>query len=180
MTLVSARVTDGLESKLADIRAMIQEGARDPDVGRLAQSILRQNGPALVSRGDPRSLAEALFRWQKQHIAFAWDPGPGQTAEFPGVALPGPLDLIQNAGATLERMAGDCVAQTILMGSLCRALGLTVRIGLQDIQGEGVDHVLLLVGIPTAAPQSWMAMDLTQDEPGQLRPAHGSMQVVAL
>jgi transglutaminase-like putative cysteine protease len=178
MMLVSARVTDGLESKLADIRALILEGARDPDIGRLAQSILRQNGPALVSRADPRSVGEALFRWQKQHIAFAWDPGPGQTAEFPGASLAGPLDLIQNAGATLERMAGDCVAQAILMGSLCRAVGLPVQIGLQDTQGLGVDHVLLLVGMPAAAPQIWLPMDLTQEEPGQLRAAHGSVQVV--
>jgi transglutaminase-like putative cysteine protease len=178
MVAVLAEPLADLDRKLVFIRAFLREGCADPDMQRLAQGILAQAGPALVTRRDPWTVAMALFGWVKRTIPFARDPATGEIADLAGMQVQGPLDLVQNPAATLARGVGDCVALTVLLGSLVCAAGLPIRLGLQDTRGLGVDHVLLLVGLPQEAPQEWLPLDLTAGEPGALRP--GREQVLAV
>jgi len=170
MVRVIAGGLPDLETKVVFIQDFLRQGCQDPEVARLAQDILAEAGPSQVSRADPWSVAVTVYRWVRRTIAFERDPLTGELADIGGQRLAGPVDLIQNVAATLERGRGDCVALTVLLGSLACSLGLPVRIGLQDTLGRGIDHVLLLVGLPLPVPQEWFPLDLTAEEPGTLRP----------
>jgi len=179
MIQVIEEILPDLDRKLLYIRRFIQEGCGDLEIRALAHRILQEAGPSQVSYRDPWSVARALYDWTQAHIPFARDPVSGEVADLGGSAVAGPVDLIQNAAATLERGAGDCVALTVLLGSLVCVAGLPVRIGLQDTGGGGIDHVLLVVGLPIQAPQVWQPLDLTTDGPGDLRPG-GPVEMLEL
>lgn len=172
--LIETGVAD-LEIKLSYIRGFLQQGCRDPEMRDLAEAILAEAGPALVSRADPWSVATTLYRWMQRTIPFERDPVTGEVLDLDGRRVEGPVDLIQNPAATLQRGSGDCVALTVLLGSLACALGLPVQIGLQDILGQGIDHVFLLVGLPVEAPYQWFPLDLTADGPGIHRQGVGRL-----
>jgi len=167
--VIEAQVAN-LDVKLAYIRDFLRDGCRDPESRTLAANILREAGPYQVTVRDPWSVATALYRWVQRNVPFERDPLTGEVLDLGGMRVKGPLDLIQNPAATLARGRGDCVALTILLGSLACAVDLPIQIGLQDITGQGIDHLFLLVGLPTVAPQEWFPLDLTADGPGIYRP----------
>ncbi len=167
-----------LERKLAFIRDFIQEGCRDTQILALARRILADAGPTQVTVRDPWTVATALYAWVQSQIPFERDPITGEVADLGGRRVAGPVDMIQNAAATLARGSGDCVALTILLGSLACTSGLHTRVGLQDIEGGGIDHVLLVVGFPADYPTQWLPLDLTADGPGELRPGFGGLEFV--
>ena len=168
LRVIDSPLTD-LDMKLSYIRNFLRAGSEDDDIRMLASNILREAGLYQVSLKDPWSVATALYRWVKRNVPFQQDPVSGQVVDLSGMRVEGPVDLIQNPMATLGRGRGDCVALTILLGSLVGAVGIPVQVGLQAISDEVVDHVLLMVGLPLAAPQEWFPLDLTEQEPGVYR-----------
>lgn len=178
--MVLPELQSSLELKLGFIKQFMREACQDPDIRTLADKILCQAGPFAVRVGDPLSEAAAVFVWQQQMIPFEADPLTGEVADIgEGVRVHGPVDMVPNAAAVLERGTADCVGQTVLFGGLLCARGIPVRGGLQDIKGGGIDHVLLMVGIPAEGPQEWVPMDLTTHGPGQTRTG-GPIQMFAL
>ncbi|MBI4571790.1 MAG: hypothetical protein HY713_00700 [candidate division NC10 bacterium] len=180
MIQVIEEILPDLERKLLYIRRFIQEGCGDADVRALAHRILQNAGPTQVSYRDPWSVARALYDWTQAHVPFERDPVTGEVADLGGSVVAGPVDLIQNAAATLQRGSGDCVALTVLLGSLVCVAGLPVRVGLQDTEGRGIDHVLLLVGLTIRDPQEWLPLDLTAEHAGDLRPGVGLVEMIEL
>jgi transglutaminase-like putative cysteine protease len=178
LQVIEAQVAD-LDVKLAYIRDFLRQGCRDPECRTLAANILREAGPYQVSARDPWSVATALYRWVQRNVPFERDPLTGEVLDLGGMRVKGPLDLIQNPAATLARGRGDCVALTILLGGLVCAAGLPIQIGLQDMAGGGIDHLFLLMGLPTVAPQEWLPLDLTADGPGVYRPGGQASMVAA-
>lgn len=178
LKVIELQVAD-LDVKLAYIRNFLREGCRDPEMRTLAANILRQAGAYQVSARDPWSVATALYRWVQRNVPFERDPLTGEALDLGGMPVEGPVDLIQNPAATLARGRGDCAALTILLGSLACAAGLPIQIGLQEIAGQGVDHLFLLVGLPAGAPQEWFPLDLTADGPGVYRPGGQASMVPA-
>lgn len=175
-----------IEASLADlgvkvgwIQDFIRQGCADANLRQLVRSIIAEAGPYRVSQADAWSVATALYDWVRRTIPFERDPATGEIRDLGGIRVSGPLDLIQNSAATLQRGRGDCVALTVLLGSLICAADLPVQIGLQDTQGQGIDHVLLLAGLPADAPQHWFPLDLTAEAAGELRPGFGQVMMVA-
>lgn len=177
--VIEATLAD-LDVKVRYIRDFIRQGCADANLRQLVRSIVAAAGPYRVSRADPWSVVTVLYEWVQRTIPFERDPATGEVLDLRGVVVAGPLDLIQSPAATLQRGRGDCVALTVLLGSLICAAGIPVKVGLQDTQGQGIDHVLLMVGLPSHAPQHWFPLDLTADAPGELRPGFGQVLMVTL
>lgn len=156
-----------LDRKLPWIRRFIREGCLDPEIQRVACVAIVERGIYRVSANDPWTEAVALFEWVRRHVRFVPDPQAGEVARMgDGVTVRGPADLVQNPAVTLMRRAGDCVALTVLLGAMACARDFPVGLRLQDTRGQGIDHVLLLVGFPRGQPDSWFALDATLAEPG--------------
>lgn len=107
--------------------AMI-EGARDPWVRDVAMSITKG-----MDWQNREAIALALLRWVQARIQYAED-----TAY---------TDLVQRADYTLERRTGDCVAQSVLLGSLLIARGIPATALYQDPDGAGIGHVMILADV---------------------------------
>jgi hypothetical protein len=104
----------------------IDEGALDVRVRDIAQRVTRE-----LDWRDQTGAALRLLRWVQARIRYAEDPAGA--------------DVVQLADYTLDHRSGDCVAQTVLLGSLLRARGIASRPLYVDPDGMGINHVLLLV-----------------------------------
>lgn len=143
----------GLEEKVSEILQEIRVGASDWEIIRLTRDILTKRIDGfLVAPGDNYAEAKVIFDWVKSNIRFTGDPVN--------------LDLIQNAKATLELKTGDCVANTILLGSMLGSIGIPVAIKLIGRYKPEYDHVYILAGFPVHAPEDWIPFDVTEPRPG--------------
>lgn len=90
------------------IRNMILEGSHDPAVLDKAAAVVRQLPP------NPAAQAQALWSFVRGAVTYLEDPYND--------------DHFQGPAVTLQRRAGDCDDQVVLLGALLRSVGFQVRL----------------------------------------------------
>lgn len=146
-------------AKLAFLRQLVSEWARDPEIRRIAVEVLRQRG---VPQRDYAGQAAALLDFVQQSIYYVNEPD----------------ELLQSPRATLELGYGDCDDMAVLLAALCESVGLSTRFVLAGrkwrsdrmvryIEGQRVpwfvefSHIYLAIGVPPIQPTTWYAAEPT-------------------
>lgn len=115
--------------------------------------------------------ATALFNWTRKNFRYVRDPRD--------------VDVFSAPDRTLATRGGDCDDASILLGTLCKCLGMDVR--LRVIQTKDADtwsHIYLLVdpsggdGVAARTKAKWVALDASMDKPAGWE-APGASQVAA-
>jgi len=138
----------GTAQTMRAIRAMIEEGKRDPEVIRAATSIIYTT-PEKMEAAE----ACAVFDYVRDHVRYVRDVAGVETLAHPRI--------------TLARLAGDCDDQVALLGAMLEAVGYPVRLVVHAYQApEAWEHVFLQVW----AAGRWIDCDPTEREPMGWRP----------
>jgi len=109
---------------------LIYQGSKDEEVNRRAIDILNS---ARVPEWNFAAQRRAIFNWFPRNVRFVRDVAGVET--------------LRTARETLDRRAGDCDCQTILMGALLATIGNHVRITTVESQPGNPEfsHVFLEV-----------------------------------
>ena len=98
----------GAESSIADMRALVDQALKSPQIYQLTRSIV-QSTPAYSDSGE----LQALYQWVLQNIRFVKGVVGKQS--------------LQTADATLAMRAGQCTDLSILLASLAMSIGYPAR-----------------------------------------------------
>lgn len=129
MNQVGARRWVSFRKAAGLIRNLIIEGSHEAAVLDKVAELCRGVGH------DPAAHAFVLWNWVRTHVYYLDDPRNDDHFQTPEV--------------TMKRLAGDCDDQTILLGSLLRAVGFQVRLVFlfsqppKDYSVEFPEHVYL-------------------------------------
>jgi len=122
------------------MRAMIEDGKRDPRIIAAATSIIYTT-PERFEVGE----ACAVFEFVRDHVRYVRDVAGVETLAHPVI--------------TLQRLSGDCDDQTALLGAMLEAIGYPVRMVVAAYQGPRAwEHVFLQV----LADGQWIDCDPTE------------------
>lgn len=113
----------GVDATLREMRAIVRRWAMHPDIRALAIQVTRN-----CRDRDVFCWCRRLQEFVRRHIRYVPDVAEVETLQTPDV--------------TLEQRAGDCDDQCILLASLLRSIGVSVRFVAIDTTGEGFSHVL--------------------------------------
>jgi hypothetical protein len=137
-------------SALKKILGLIEKGSIDPDVRRVALQITRE-----CPGKDDLCELQAIF----DAVKHGTDAVPFLRNGFKYVADPRAADFYMGAKRILSECVqgscgGDCDDHTILIGSLCAALGFKVgaRAWGPDPKREAFTHVYAVVAVPKKGP----------------------------
>jgi len=137
-------------SALQKILKLIERGSIDPDVRRVAIRIVSD-----CEGKDDLCEAEAIF----EAVKHGTDAVPFLRNGFKYVADPRAADFYTGARRILDELsrgsyAGDCDDHTILVGSLCAALGFKVgaRAWGPDRNQDVYTHVYCVIAVPKKGP----------------------------
>ena len=100
---------------IEEMAFLINSSLKDWGVRETAQDIVRD-----VRERDKLTEAKSVFKWVQSKVRYTYDPKGLETIQTPKVLL----EDIANKG----RAYGDCDDFTVLIGSLLRGLGHTIRI----------------------------------------------------
>jgi hypothetical protein len=120
------------------LKTMITDGSHDPAVLDKASNLVGG-----LSALNYAGQAQALWMYVRNCILYLEDPRND--------------DHFQSPAVTMQRQAGDCDDQVILLGSLLRAIGFQVRLVFvfrnppQDYTSDFPDHVYLDVNMEHGA-----------------------------
>lgn len=135
---------------LRRILELIEKGSIDPDVRRVALQITRD-----VDNKDDKGELEAIF----DAVKHGTDAVPFLKNGLRYVADPRTADFYTGAKRLLHECtkgacAGDCDDHTILVGSLCAALGFKVgaRAWGPNANRDVYSHVYCIVALPKRGP----------------------------
>lgn len=151
-----------MPERVAFLRALVEDTARDPAIARKAISIVRE---ARVPLRDHRGEWSALLRWVQRNIRF--------TAE--------PDERIQSPQYTLTERYGDCDDLGVCLAALAHSIRLPWKfvISGRDAEGNRVrwvegerfpegaswTHIYVLAGWPPFKPGAWAWAEPTLDVP---------------
>lgn len=133
-----------LEQAAEKIAGYIKTDRYTPDIRALAVTVITQS---TVKSGDHAGELRVLFELVRDRIRYIRDPYE--------------RDVYQDAETTLKMKAGDCEDFTILLASLCQAVGYPIAIKFIATKGTTWDHVYSMGGLPPSNPTRWVAMDAT-------------------
>ena len=138
----------GVEQTIAQMRRLIEQGKKDPQVHEYAAAIIRScNVPAFDWNGEAR----AIFEWVRRNIRFTRDVYGKET--------------LHSAPEILRLGIGDCDDFTILICSLLATIGAKTRIVTVSNHAEDpsqFSHVYPEVKIPNG---SWIPLDAARRSP---------------
>lgn len=156
--------TWGMERRMAFLRMLVTDTAKDPAIARKAVSILREgNAPV---RDYKREWA-VLLRWVQQNVRYVNEPG----------------ERLATSQYTLTELHGDCDDMAILLASLGESIRLPWAFVLSGrhkksgrkvcwVEGSGPctpgvewSHIYLRVGGPPFRPTWWTFAEPTLDVP---------------
>jgi hypothetical protein len=112
----------GVEQTINEMRALVDEGLRDPSIIRLATDIVRG-----VPAFDDLAEANALYEYVRRNIRFTKDP-VNKEKLYPPAEL-------------LKIRAGDCDDISMLLGTLLMAVGYPARLMTVAAGGDEFSHV---------------------------------------
>lgn len=131
--------------KMRQLRLMIVQGA-NPILGELAAKICSDAG---VAGKDHLGEAVALLKWTQDNVRYV-DDGT-QTFRDPEY--------------TISQGYGNCANVVIVLGSLCEAITIPVKIAVLEKRVafllKDAFHVYLLIGLPPRDPQVWLPAEAT-------------------
>lgn len=127
------------------IRGLINQGRKDIDVRRLAESLL--SGYPL-DRLSQEEIVGILFDYVKENISYLNDPVD--------------VEFIRSAPGLLSEPFGDCDDYTVLLGSLAESVGIPVGIKVIDAENDNRFHHVYPVAL---LPGGQLAMDATLPGP---------------
>lgn len=107
----------GLDGVLEEMRRLVDEGKGDPVIRTKAFEITggipTDPRTGLPNRRDYQKIADAVYTWMKQNIAYVNDPDG--------------IEWLQTARKTMDQGFGDCDDQSVLAGALLSSIGVPVR-----------------------------------------------------
>ncbi len=112
----------GVEQTINEMRSLVDEALRDPQIIRLSTDIVRS-----VSAFDDYGEANALYEWVRRNIRFTKDP-VNKEKLYPPAEL-------------LKIRAGDCDDIAMLLGTLLMAVGYPARLMTVAANGDEFSHV---------------------------------------
>ena len=112
----------GVEQTINEMRGLVDEALRDPQINRLARDIVHS-----VPAFDDVAEANALYEWVRRNIRFTKDPVNKETL-YPPAEL-------------LKIRAGDCDDISMLLGTLLMAVGYPARLMTVAANGDEFSHV---------------------------------------
>lgn len=151
-----ARGDAGAMQTLAEMRAMVQRSAVEPEIVSLARVIVR---PA--ARGDRRGAAGLVRDWVSRHTR--WTPDP-EGAEY---LVPPTVMLSRIARAGLA--PGDCDDVAVLAATLLKAAGIPAR--LTAIGFHPTRRLSHVTAEAMTGPGVWRELDTTRPAVTDARPA---------
>jgi hypothetical protein len=137
----------GVEQTIHQMRQLVDEALRDPQIIRLATDIVR-SAPAF----DDYAEANALYEWVRQNIRFTKDP-VNKEKLYPPAEL-------------LKIRAGDCDDISMLLGTLLMAVGYQARlmtVAANAGSPEQFSHVYVEGEVPPGS-DVWTPMDPARAE----------------
>jgi len=130
----------GVAQTVREMRRLIDEGKRDPDILRAAHAVIFTTPERLEA-----AEACAVFEFVRDHIRYVRDVVGHETLASPRM--------------TLARQAGDCDDQAALLGAMLESVGYPTRIVVAAYQAPGAwEHVY----IQTWAEGRWIDCDPTE------------------
>lgn len=125
------------------MRAMIDDGKRDPAVIQAATAVIYTTPEKLEA-----AECQAIFDYVRDHVRYVRDVAGIETLAAPRI--------------TLQRLAGDCDDQTALLGAMLEAVGYPTRLVVAAYQApQAWEHVFLQV----FASGDWIDCDPTERMP---------------
>ena len=118
----------GVEQTINEMRGLVDEALRDPQIHRLARDIV-QSVPAF----DDLAEANALYEWVRRNIRFTKDPVNKETL-YPPAEL-------------LKIRAGDCDDISMLLATLLMSVGYEARLMTVAASGDEFSHVYVEANI---------------------------------
>jgi Transglutaminase-like superfamily len=118
----------GVEQTINEMRGLVDEALRDPQINRLARDIVR-SAPAF----DDLAEANALYEWVRRNIRFTKDPVNKETL-YPPAEL-------------LKIRAGDCDDISMLLATLLMSVGYEARLMTVAASGDEFSHVYVEANI---------------------------------
>ncbi len=132
----------GVDVTLREMRSIVRRWAMHPDIRALAIQVTDGCGER-----DIVCWCKRLQEFVRRHIRYVPDVAEVETLQTPDV--------------TLEQRVGDCDDQCILLASLLRSIGVSVRFVAIDTTGDGFSHVLCEVMIGGY----WRSCETTENWP---------------
>jgi transglutaminase-like putative cysteine protease len=144
----------GLDDRIAYLRALVDEGKRDPRVYAFArEAVAKKCGPDWCTpEKDNIKEARAVYDAVRRRVRY--------TSDIHGV------DTYQKPGHTLALGTADCDDFSTLLCSSMLSLGIPCRFKVIRTRGaRDWNHIFAEAGFPRAAPTKWISMDASVPVP---------------
>ena len=158
-TLIPTRATlhgipDGIPGAIATLRAMralVKASIREP-----AQQV-RNTALQIISSDKWVQQIRDIQTWVQDNIRYVMDP----------IDSDGGVELVQTPQVTLQKAAGDCDDQAVLVAALLSSIGHPTRFIAVGLNGQPLSHVLTQTKVGNSGSDSrdWIAVETIKPEP---------------
>lgn len=146
-------IPDGIPGAIATLRAMralVKDAIRDP-AQQVRDSVLQ----IITSERWVQQIRD-VQSWVQNNIRYVLDP----------IDADGGVELVQTPQATLQKRAGDCDDQAVLVATLLSCIGHPCRFIALGFNGQPLSHVLTQTKVGnTGTASDWVAVETIKPEP---------------
>lgn len=147
-----------INQRIKHIVGLIQRGRADPKVKGVAiQAVSQKCGRDwCIPERDYAGEVKAIFAETRKRVRYVYDARG--------------IDQYVAAKRTMQWGGGDCDDSAVVISSLLGAIGYPTRLRVIRTRDAGLppgefNHIYVLVGLPPNAPQKWVPLDASVNEP---------------